>query len=101
VAEQAIITNKNLSNVGFTIGIETCVILNQGTATVSNKTMATTIEALIGAVFCDGGEEALEKVLETLQLDHEYLKSVMLTILSILLETGAEHTVLANYVARP
>ena len=63
--------------------------------------MATTIEALIGAVFCDGGEEALEKVLETLQLDHEYLKSVMLTILSILLETGAEHTVLANYVARP
>jgi len=101
VAEQAIITNKNLSSVGFTTGIETCVILNPGTATVSDKTMATTIEALIGAVFCDGGEVALEKVLETLQLDHEYLKSVTLTVLSVPLESGAKHAVSANYVIRP
>ncbi|KAK5074588.1 hypothetical protein LTR70_010131 [Exophiala xenobiotica] len=36
--------------------------------------MATTMEALIAAAFCDGGEDALEKLLGTLGLDHEYLK---------------------------
>lgn len=101
MAEQSIINNKNLSKVGFTVGLDACVILNQGTATVTDKTMATTMEALIAATFCDGGENALEKLLETLGLDHEYLKQVTLTIYLLSQRTGATHAVLANYVSRP
>jgi len=101
VAEQAIITNKNLSKIGFDIGLDSCVILNQGTGTVSDKTMATTVEALIGAAFRDGGENALEHLLNTLGLDHEYLQSVTLTTHFLYQRTGATHAVLANYVYRP
>lgn len=101
VAEQAIISNNNLSIVGFTIGLDACVILNPGTVTVSDKTMATTVEALVGATFCDGGEDALAKLLDTLGLDHEYLTSVTLTIHFLSQRTGATHAVLANNVSRP
>jgi dsRNA-specific ribonuclease len=68
---------------------------------VSEKTMATTMEALIGGVFCDSGEEALEKLLETLGLDHEYLKPVTLTSHFLYQRGGARHAALANYVSRP
>ncbi|KAK5947236.1 hypothetical protein PMZ80_001384 [Knufia obscura] len=81
VATKALITDKALSEVGAGIGLESCIILNDGTVKVFEKAMASTVEALIGAVFCDAGETAFKKLPETLGLDHEYLQPVSLASL--------------------
>lgn len=78
-AEQALLTNSNLSAVGYRRNLDTCVILNMGTTSVSQKTMATTVEAILGAVSVDGGENALAAVLVILELTHPFLEVVMLT----------------------
>lgn len=101
VAEQAIVSNKNLSKLGFDIHLDACVFLNPGTSAVSDKTMSTTMAALIGAVFCDGGGDALGKLLETLKLDHENLRSVMSKSIFFFRGAGATHAVWANHVFRP
>lgn len=76
--------------------LQPCIILNPGTETVSEKTMATTVEALIGAVFCDGGEAALGTLLNHLQLDHEYFRPV--GAISSLLWWYARWTILVNTI---
>jgi len=43
--------------------------------------MATTVQALIGAVYLDAGEDTVTELLATLGLDHEYLRSVTFNIL--------------------
>ncbi|OQV03062.1 Ribonuclease III domain-containing protein isoform 3 [Cladophialophora immunda] len=73
--EQALLGNSNLSAVGRRHGLQDCVILNQGTVSVSDKTMATTVEAILGAVLIDGGNEALGAVLITLGLTHPLLQA--------------------------
>ena len=40
--------------------------MNHGTVQVSNKMMATAVEALLGAIELDGGDEALAGVMEHL-----------------------------------
>jgi ribonuclease-3 len=75
-AEQALLVNTNLSAVGYGHGLHDCIILNQGTLSVSDKTMATTVEAILGAVFIDGGADALSAVLATLGLTHQFLEAV-------------------------
>lgn len=43
---------------------------------VSDKMMATTVEALIGAAYVDAGDEGLAKVIAAFDLDnHEYFTS--------------------------
>ncbi|EXJ81807.1 hypothetical protein A1O1_07872 [Capronia coronata CBS 617.96] len=76
-AEQALLSNAKLSTVGYDHGLQDCVILNEGTPSVSPKTMATTVEAIFGAVFLDGGFRALGAVLVTLGLAHAFLELVM------------------------
>jgi ribonuclease-3 len=49
-----------------------------GTAAVSQKTMATTVEAILGAVYMDGGESALAAVFVILGLTHPLLQVVTL-----------------------
>ena len=49
-----------------------------GTAAVSQKTMATTVEAILGAVYRDGGERALAAVFVILGLTHPLLPLVTL-----------------------
>ena len=74
-AEQDQLSNMNLSKVGFQCHLNDCVILNPGTVSVSQKTMATTMEAIFGAVFKDGGADALDAVLVKVGLtDHEFLR---------------------------
>lgn len=75
-AEQAVVKNTNLARVGFEKGLEACIILNPGTDKASDKTMSTTLEALIGAAYRDSGNDGLAKVVEVLGLDHEFLHSV-------------------------
>lgn len=67
----------NLARVGFNMGLDACIIVNSGTIGVSEKMMATTIEALLAAAFEDGSNEALTQVMAAFALDHEYLQAVM------------------------
>ncbi|KAF2667714.1 ribonuclease III [Microthyrium microscopicum] len=57
-----ILSNHNHDRVGRRFKLEHCVNLSPGTTSVSTNTMATTIEAILGAVRIDGGEIALAKV---------------------------------------
>ena len=81
--EQALLINSNFNAVGDGHGLDVCVILNLGTSVVSHKTMAITIEAILGAVFIDGGADALGAVLAILGLAHELLKVVTLIFLPL------------------
>jgi len=60
--------NNNLARVGRLHGLDQFVKLNPGTLDVSAKTMATTVEAILGAAQEDGGEMALRAVMGRLGL---------------------------------
>lgn len=49
-------SNPSLAKVGLSRQLETCVHLGSGQGAVSDKMMATAVEALIGAVHLDSGE---------------------------------------------
>lgn len=68
--------NSNLAAVGFKHGLDKCVILNDGTPKVSNGSMATTVEAIIGAVELDGGVDATLQVATRLGLVHQSIALV-------------------------
>jgi ribonuclease-3 len=66
--------NAALVQLGRTTGMDTCVIKNPGTTVVSDKMVATAVEAVMGAVYLDGGEVALEGVMTGLDFDvHRFL----------------------------
>ncbi|QKX57866.1 uncharacterized protein TRUGW13939_04986, partial [Talaromyces rugulosus] len=70
----SVLGNKNLTRVGFENGLDDCVKLNGGTMSVSANSMATTVEAIMGAVHLDGGDAALATAMMELGLtEHEYL----------------------------
>ena len=54
--------------IGRLHGLDQFVKLNPGTLDVSAKTMATTVEAILGAAQEDGGEVALRAVMRRLGL---------------------------------
>lgn len=58
--------NKNLAERGFAHQLDVCIIRNGGTVSVSDKMMATAVEAILGAVRLDGGVDALTKVMGNL-----------------------------------
>lgn len=69
-------SDANLAFVGFSHGLDRCIALEPGTRAVSRKTMATTVEALIGAAYQDGGDLAVEQVVSQLGIDHEHFHAV-------------------------
>ncbi|ETI22117.1 hypothetical protein G647_06189 [Cladophialophora carrionii CBS 160.54] len=69
-------SNSNLASIGKARGLDACVVLNPGTAEVTDSVMATTVEAIIGAVSLDGGRAAAEKVMDRLNVTHELLTPV-------------------------
>jgi ribonuclease III len=71
-----VLGNANLAAVGFRHNLDRCVLLNPGTTAVSDKTMATTVEAILGAVHVDGGDAALGLVMAKLGLTHALLDVV-------------------------
>lgn len=68
-----VLGNDNLARVGYGLGLDQCLNLNPGTVSVSPAMMATTVEAILGAVHLDGGDTALTMVMENLGLTHELL----------------------------
>ncbi|KUL89264.1 hypothetical protein ZTR_03712 [Talaromyces verruculosus] len=75
----SILSNENLARVGFQTGLDRCLNLNPGTAVISQAMMATTVEAILGAVHLDGGDQALASVMIKLGLTSDLL--VTFTIL--------------------
>lgn len=78
-AEQASISNSNLSRIGFDNGLDQAIILNAGTVRATEKLVSTTVEALVGAAFIEGRLDAARKAIIALGIDHEYLQAVTLT----------------------
>lgn len=53
-AQNTCATNKNLAEIGFSLGIDAYIQLNPSSqGVVPERLMATTIEAIIGAVYLD------------------------------------------------
>lgn len=63
---QQITSNANLAAVGNDRALEECIQLGNGQGKVSMKMMATTVEAIIGAAYLDGGEAAARSVMQSL-----------------------------------
>ncbi|KIW57534.1 hypothetical protein PV05_06075 [Exophiala xenobiotica] len=70
---QEVVNNEYLAKVGNNNGLDKCIILNSGATSVSDKTMATFVKALFGAVKLDGGDAAVAGVVRQLKLRYELL----------------------------
>lgn len=70
-------SNANLASVGRAHGLGGCIVLNPGTTVVTDKMIATAMEAIIGAVSLDGGSNAVNRLLNALDLSHNLLRVVM------------------------
>jgi ribonuclease-3 len=69
-----LISNAALARRGYEIGIDRVVIVGSNNPAVSGRMVATTLEAIIGAVHQDGGNDAVNQVIEHLELfDHRLL----------------------------
>ncbi|XWW92868.1 hypothetical protein V2A60_000795 [Cordyceps javanica] len=63
-----VLCNDYLAARGFALGLDSCLNKNDGTYVVSKKMMATAVEAILGAVHLDGGDDALRRVLRHLRI---------------------------------
>lgn len=73
------LSNDNLAQRGYTLGVDACVFCNVGTV-VSAKMVATTLEAIIGAVYQDGGDDSVHRVMNHLGFAEHYFLMVTLHI---------------------
>jgi ribonuclease-3 len=71
------LSNHALARRGYRVDLDKHVIVADGTPVVSPKTVATTLEAIIGAVYQDGGDEAVERVMRSLGFFDHPLLTVM------------------------
>jgi len=64
--------NDALARRAHQVGLDECVITADSKPVVSPKMAATTFEAVIGAVYQDGGNAAVQRVMQSLGFfDHE------------------------------
>jgi ribonuclease III len=70
---RSIVGNDKLRAVGVGLGLQKCLHMDPGMADPSTNMVATMIEALLGAVYLDGGNDALVAVVAKLELGHELL----------------------------
>ncbi len=61
-------SNSNLAAIGYRLGLEPFINPAGGARSISHGTMADSMEAIIGAVYLDGGLTAATNVMETLGL---------------------------------
>jgi ribonuclease-3 len=72
------LSNDALARRGYQAGLDRCVIVADSTPAVSPKMVATTLEALIGAVYQDGGDDAVHRVMRSLG----FFDNTLLTVTS-------------------
>lgn len=80
-----VLSNEYLAEIGFTLGLDHCINKDAGTTSVSKRMMATAVEALLGAVHLDGGDEALRVVLGQLRIVSPEDRLVMFPIPALFL----------------
>lgn len=73
-ARGALLNNAPLAVRGFKFGLDKCIILHPGTPSVSEKTMATTMEAIFASVHLDGGDAAFDQVMRNLGIMNRFNK---------------------------
>lgn len=73
--------NNFLAERGFCHGLDLCINKDAGTPSVSPKMMATAVEAILGAVHLDGGDDALRRVLTRLRIVNPYELPVTFSLL--------------------
>lgn len=78
---QSVLVNVNLARVGFEAGLNVHVQVYAFTA-VSAKMMATTVEAIAGAAYLDGGEPAMVLVMHTLGITDARLNDTTASVTS-------------------
>ena len=64
--------NDNLGDVGFAVGLDELTVPE---STKNSYAMASTVEAILGAVHLDGGEDALSRVMGRLGITHRLFDS--------------------------
>lgn len=64
---QTFIANASLGKVGLVKHLEECVQLGNGQSKVTQRMMATTVEAIVGATYLDGGHNGLTAAKNVLQ----------------------------------
>lgn len=70
---EEVTSNSNLAEKARAIGLQDCVILEPGNPIISDRILATTVQAIIGAVKVDGGDEAVTSLLFRIGLTHGLL----------------------------
>jgi len=74
IIRNEILGNDGLAARGDALGVDQCIFVADGTYRKSPKMLATTLEAIVGAVFQDGGDDAVMRVIEHLGfLEHRFL----------------------------
>jgi hypothetical protein len=69
--------NDRLSEVGRDYTLDLYINRNAGTPNVTDSMMATAVEAVLGAVFEDGGDGALARVMTQLRIGNPFENLVM------------------------
>lgn len=70
--------NESLAEIGFSNGLDTYVTRNNSTISISKKMIATAMEAVLGAVHLDGGDDTLAPVTEHLRIVNPFNTVVIL-----------------------
>ncbi len=73
---QHLLSNKNLSRIGRSLGIERFLVMNPGLLMASDYMVATMMEAIIGAVYLDGDMQAVETLMVNLGIEAVLLDAV-------------------------
>lgn len=70
--------NNNFTSIGRANGIDACILMNMGMYRASDRMVANTVEAVIGAAYMDAGDNGLavvEAIMTRLGLDNPPLFS--------------------------
>ncbi|KAF2475293.1 ribonuclease III [Lindgomyces ingoldianus] len=73
---EQVVSNSALNTRGRALDLDKCILPNVPGDVISVEMLATTLEAVIGAVRCDGGDEAAERAMRNMGfMEHEMLLS--------------------------
>lgn len=78
------LSNDNLTQRGYTLGVDTCMFYNKGTV-VSEKMVVITPEAIVDAVYQDGGDSHVLLAIENFGFTQH--PCIMVTFLTFPLPT--------------
>jgi dsRNA-specific ribonuclease len=74
ILQNQVLGNDALAARGYDLGIDKCIFVAGGTHRKTPKMVATALEAIVGTVFQDGGDEAVTRLIEHLGFfDHRFL----------------------------